>query len=59
LLTSDHSQFLSIRVEGGALHVAVLGVWTLDVAVTLNDSLQVLAARVVGLVVLDATASHV
>ncbi|MDA1308858.1 MAG: hypothetical protein O2985_04545 [Proteobacteria bacterium] len=45
LVTSDHSQFLSIRAEGDALHVAVLGAWTLDVAVTLNDTLQGLAAR--------------
>jgi phospholipid/cholesterol/gamma-HCH transport system permease protein len=45
LVSSDNSRFLSVRVEGDVLHVAVSGAWTLDVAIAVNDEMRDLAGR--------------
>lgn len=55
-MASEHSQLLTIRTEGDGLRVMVLGAWTLDAAVALDDRMSELAGRNARAVFLDASA---
>jgi phospholipid/cholesterol/gamma-HCH transport system permease protein len=56
LVASERSQLLTILTEGDGLRVVVLGAWTLDVAIALNDKMSELAGRNTRAVFLDASA---